>query len=46
MVLSKKRRLRGAVVNLWKGFLIKDNGHLAEMTEAFLIGREKICTTK
>jgi hypothetical protein len=46
MVLSNIRWLRGAVINLWKGFLIKDNRHLAEMTEAFLIGREKICTTK
>jgi len=46
MVLLNKRWLRGAVINLRKGFLIKDNGHLAEMTEPFLIGREKICTTK
>jgi hypothetical protein len=38
--------LRGTVVNIWEGILVEDNGHLAEMTEAFLIGRQKICSAE
>jgi hypothetical protein len=39
-------RLRCAVINLREGLLVKDNGHLTEMTQTFFISRQKISSAE
>jgi hypothetical protein len=31
-----------AVINIWEGILIENNGHLTQMTDAFFINRQKV----
>jgi hypothetical protein len=40
--IGKNEWLRGTIFDIGEGFLIEDNRHLAEVTEAFLISRKKI----